>query len=493
LVLDNKADDHDQGVTMQSINSNAAVSLDNNPDNHDDDPSPAGGAMPIPRGVDDQADAPPVRTRRIGKLGKAKNTGRAHKRIEPGLRIVKLDDVWLPKSPANDNALLDVSVADVGILQPILISTDGEVISGAGRVRAARARGAKTIEATVKDVPPERRMRLRHETNYAGVHRSYVRQCLEVAEWKDELAKDDPNGVRGRAAARARWHPEDAKDKVSVASAIAKDMGVSARTIRRMTGVVGAVPRDVLAELERLLTVKDAPSQVHALAKLKGDDALQRESVRLVKVGEATAIRDAISLARVNRARNNPPEIPSGRYKILTIDPPWQCGGGAFAPYATMTVDDIIAQTPVKQLAEDDAIVILWVTDDMLGEGFRVLAEWGYRHRGTFVWHKANSNTGRFFRTNHEFALLATHGDKIPDFIPDVCKATSAIHATVKGKHSRKPDEFFARIDELYPIGSRIEVYARDRRPTTPGVTAWDGWGDEWAGRDDAIGTRKSA
>jgi N6-adenosine-specific RNA methylase IME4/ParB-like chromosome segregation protein Spo0J len=431
---------------------------------HDDrDPSPAGGGMPAPR----------VR----------KN--RSNKRIKAGLHMVKLADLWLPKTPGNDNAVLDVSVADIGVLQPILVTTDGEVISGVGRVRAAKASGVKTIEATVKNIPPERRTCLRHESNYAVVHRSYPRKCIEVAEWKDELAKDDPDGVRGKAGARARWRKADAKGKVAVASTIAKSAGLSARTIRRMARVAGAIPRDVLEELDRLPTIRNSPAQVHALAKHKGDPAFQREVVRLIKTGEAKAVRDAVSFARVDRIRKNPPPTPTGRYKILMIDPPWTCGGGVHAPYATMTVNDIIEKTPVKDLEDDDSIIILWATGDTLPDAFRVLTEWGYTYRGMFVWHKANSNTGRFFRTNNEFALLATRGDKVPAFIPDVCKATSTIHTTVKGRHSKKPDEFFARIDELYPNGSRIEVYARDRRPTTPGVVAWDGWGDEWAGRVD--------
>jgi len=40
-------------------------------------------------------------------------------------------------------------------------------------------------------------------------------------------------------------------------------------------------------------------------------------------------------------------------------------------------------------------------------------------------------------------------------------------------KHSKKPEEFRNIIDELYPYGNRIELFARKK------VDGWDSWGDE--------------
>jgi len=39
-------------------------------------------------------------------------------------------------------------------------------------------------------------------------------------------------------------------------------------------------------------------------------------------------------------------------------------------------------------------------------------------------------------------------------------------------EHSRKPDEFFHRV-ERYCDGPYLELFARERRP------GWDAWGDE--------------
>jgi N6-adenosine-specific RNA methylase IME4 len=39
-------------------------------------------------------------------------------------------------------------------------------------------------------------------------------------------------------------------------------------------------------------------------------------------------------------------------------------------------------------------------------------------------------------------------------------------------EHSRKPDEFFRRV-ERYCDGPYVELFARERRP------GWDSWGDE--------------
>jgi N6-adenosine-specific RNA methylase IME4 len=40
--------------------------------------------------------------------------------------------------------------------------------------------------------------------------------------------------------------------------------------------------------------------------------------------------------------------------------------------------------------------------------------------------------------------------------------------------HSEKPERFRELIDELYPTGKRVELFAR-----TPPPPPWEGWGNE--------------
>lgn len=41
-------------------------------------------------------------------------------------------------------------------------------------------------------------------------------------------------------------------------------------------------------------------------------------------------------------------------------------------------------------------------------------------------------------------------------------------------EHSRKPDQVRALIDQMWPEGSRIELFARQS-----GIPGWDSWGNE--------------
>jgi N6-adenosine-specific RNA methylase IME4 len=49
------------------------------------------------------------------------------------------------------------------------------------------------------------------------------------------------------------------------------------------------------------------------------------------------------------------------------------------------------------------------------------------------------------------------------------------LHDWPRGRHSKKPADFFALAERLSP-GPRLELFARQARP------GWDGWGDEYPG-----------
>ena len=429
-------------------------------------------------------------------------TNRSRKPLRAGSHgIVEIESLVLPDGPTiEDVAVLTASIGELGVLEPVVVTPDRRVLIGAQRVRRARASGHKGIEVVVRDIPETAHRRVRLEANYAKSHRSYARQCMDVVDWMEELFKTHPEKRQGQAGAAARWERVDAADTVSVASAIAKTKGVDARTIRRMAEIGKKIPRDVLEEIDRMPPgtevrhgrrhIKDRPGELHLLTKHRHAPDLQRRAVALLKAGKAATVRDALSQILVQEASKCPPPSSDQRYAILACDPPWgygdSFGRGRQAPnYATMSTEQIIATTPIGGLADDDAMLVLWVPDILLPDGVRCLQAWGFAYKGLLVWAKAYSNPGAYYRHATEVALVGTRCEGKPKFVPDICKATNVVFTSSKGAHSEKPDEFFARIDELYPVGRRIEVYARRPRPQTPGVPAWDGWGAEWQGRGE--------
>ena len=124
----------------------------------------------------------------------------------------------------------------------------------------------------------------------------------------------------------------------------------------------------------------------------------------------------------------------------------------------------------VKEITEKDAVLFLWTTSPMLEDSFKVVNTWGFKYKASFVWDKVKHNYGHYNSVRHEFLLVCTKGSCTPDIDK---KLDSVISIERTGEHSEKPERFRKIIDELYPYGNRIELFARRK------VTGWISWGNE--------------
>ena len=167
------------------------------------------------------------------------------------------------------------------------------------------------------------------------------------------------------------------------------------------------------------------------------------------------------------------------KYRIIYADPPWsyndkcekggvQSGGVEVKFYNVMSVGDICF-LPINKMIENDAVLFLWVTSPLLPDAMKVIHEWGFVYKASFVWDKIKHNMGHYNSVRHEFLLVATRGS----CVPDVCKLVDSVYCEERTEHSKKPDYFRNLIDELYTYGSRIELFAREEYP------GWDKWGNE--------------
>ncbi len=166
------------------------------------------------------------------------------------------------------------------------------------------------------------------------------------------------------------------------------------------------------------------------------------------------------------------------KYRIIYADPAWSYNdaqdtsnlGGAAKHYDTMTTNEI-CQLPVKNITQKDAVLFLWVTSPLLEDGMRVIKEWGFKYKSSFIWDKVRHNMGHYNSMRHEFLLIATKGSCVPDN-KKLYDSVQSIEKT--DKHSQKPKEFLDIIDDIYTYGDRIELFAREAHSV-----AWDVWGNE--------------
>ncbi|MBP5461852.1 MAG: DNA methyltransferase [Lachnospiraceae bacterium] len=161
-------------------------------------------------------------------------------------------------------------------------------------------------------------------------------------------------------------------------------------------------------------------------------------------------------------------------YRIIYADPPWSYNdkqnvetmGGAEKHYPTMPLNEI-CELPIP--AAKDAILFLWVTSPMLEDAFSVIKAWGFKYKTSFVWDKVAHNMGHYNSVRHEFLLICTRGSCTPD-VPKLYDSVVSIERS--DEHSKKPDQFREMIDTLYPVGDRLEMFAREEHE------GWDVWGN---------------
>ena len=189
-----------------------------------------------------------------------------------------------------------------------------------------------------------------------------------------------------------------------------------------------------------------------------------------------------LARAAVAQERQSAPPLPDGKYRIFYADPPWSYGNsGVIGPtdnyghvhrhYPSMSIAELCAMGPaVRDMAEDNAVLFMWVTSPLLEECFDVIRSWGFKYKTSFVWDKVRHNFGHYNSVRHELLLVCTRGSCTPDNL----KLYDSVQTIERSDtHSEKPGEFRDMIEELYEYGGRIELFAR---VSTDG---WEAWGNE--------------
>jgi N6-adenosine-specific RNA methylase IME4 len=189
-------------------------------------------------------------------------------------------------------------------------------------------------------------------------------------------------------------------------------------------------------------------------------------------------------------------------YGAIAIDPPsrfksftavqsqnWNSRRDNERHYQVMT-RDTLAALPVAELASPEGChLFLWTSGPFLPQALALIEAWGFKFSSrAFTWLKVKRTwtpdvplTERDFhvglgltvRHQTEMVLLARRGN-----CRRQAKDVRELIIAPRREHSRKPDEFFARV-ERYCEGPYAELFARERRP------GWDCFGDEVGKFDD--------
>jgi len=167
------------------------------------------------------------------------------------------------------------------------------------------------------------------------------------------------------------------------------------------------------------------------------------------------------------------PELPKGEFDVILADPPWEFDfsddmtRGVENQYPTIKLEEICK---LKVPAADNSILFLWVPPTLIRQGIKVLEAWGFSYKAQLVWVKDKIGMGFWVRYKHELILIGGKGNIAP---PEPNARPSSVIISPRKQHSQKPDELYEIIEQMYPKGKYLELYATRTRK------GWASWGNE--------------
>lgn len=177
------------------------------------------------------------------------------------------------------------------------------------------------------------------------------------------------------------------------------------------------------------------------------------------------------------------------KYDVIYADPPWCYNqksvgrgnkSGAVDKYKLMTMQEI-ADMPLNELTEDNAVCFMWCTVPLLPEAISTLQSWGFRYKTMITWEKTGLlGMGNWLRTQTEHILIGIKGAVKP-----FNHQERNIYKHQICDHSAKPDFFRKLVTALacksFAEPKKLELFARSRSGMFPDIEyeGWDVYGNQ--------------
>lgn len=179
------------------------------------------------------------------------------------------------------------------------------------------------------------------------------------------------------------------------------------------------------------------------------------------------------------------------RFDVIYSDPPWKhnitsMGKNLYrtmnshAHYPTMSTKDLCA-LPVGDVAAPNCALFLWVLNGFLPPALEVMNAWGFRFVTVpFIWRKITSTgkdrtgLGPYTLPGVEQCWLGIRGEATK--IIRLHTGIKQVQSFPVGKHSQKPPQFRAFIEQMTIRSRRLEMFARESAPK------WHAFGNQVEG-----------
>lgn len=378
------------------------------------------------------------------------------------MEIRKIDEIVIGDRHRKDMGDLDglaASMADLGLLHPPVILADNTLVVGHRRIQAAKKLGWDEIPVNVVATLDDAFRLLKAEADENTCRKDFsLSEAVAIGESLrpsfEAMAKAEQEAGQKKGGGDRR--SQKAKDRSSATCTKANGQDHAKRTNAMIGAVVGLGSRSY----EKAVEVVESGN-----SKLIAD---------MERTGKVNGVYKRLkTLEAAEEIAKEPPPLPTGPFRVIVADPPWQYENRpddpahrAANPYPSMSVTEIAAM-PVRDIAHKDSILWLWVTNSHLPEVWGIVDAWGFTYKTMLTWAKDRMGTGDWLRGQTEHCLLCVRGK--PTIV--LTNQTTLLHGPLR-EHSQKPDEFFGLVEAMCP-GSKVELFCREPRP------GWEVFGNE--------------
>jgi hypothetical protein len=282
-----------------------------------------------------------------------------------------------------DLSALAASIAELGLLHPIVVTPKGELVAGERRLRAFHLLGRPEIPVRVLDLDAVVKGEFAenaYRKDFTLSEAVAIKRAIEPLEKAAAKERQREGGRRGGEAVGKL--PEASKGRV--AEKAARATGMARRTLEKAEAVVAA-----------------AEAEPEKFGKLVAD---------MDRTGRANGVYRRLCNARqAELIRAEPPPPPArGPYRVIVVDPPWPYelrdddpSHRAIRPYPTMSIEQMCA-LPVDQIMHANAVLWMWIPNWELVHGVHlpILRAWGaWQSKTILTWEKDKMGFGDWLRS----------------------------------------------------------------------------------------------
>jgi len=372
--------------------------------------------------------------------------------------IIKINpeyDALIPKLSEEENDSLKQSLEKNGQLVPVVATKENGIVillDGHHRFRILRdlKKDIKVRYIEFEDSFSKKKyvievnLNRRHLSDISKV--KLAMKLVEIEEVESKKRKQKTFPKKGQQGFQ-RMSMQACKDTGTTDEIVAKKTGIKPRNVSKIKKILKHGTKELIQKVE------------------KGEKSIN------------SAEREVS--AHLYKTKDIP--LPIGKYNVIIADPPYRYDferSGA-PPYPTLTTEEIINLQdkdgrPVTDAFADDTVMFMWAPRPKVFEAEKILRAWGFEPKTLKIWRKvingkSQRGNGHYYWSTTELLILATKGKPgKPKFVPE------DFLETPRGKrHSEKPEEIRKEIEQMYPDGKYLELFARKR------VKNWAVWGNQ--------------